>query len=62
MVDRPGREDVKSALMQFLAPVRQTPVESLDNQALSLAMPQYALMEKGWPLGKAVTARNSRRS
>jgi len=52
------REAVKAALLQFLAPIRQQPGGGLlDNQPLSLAMPQYAELEKGWPLRKPVTGR-----
>ena len=55
------REAVKKALMDFLAPVRQG-VDSpramlLDNQSVFLSTPQYASMQKGWPLRKAVSDR-----
>jgi hypothetical protein len=51
------REAVKQALLEFLAPMRQTPAGMLDNQTTLLSTPQYADMQKGWPLRKAVTDR-----
>lgn len=55
------REAVKKALQDFLAPIRQD-VEStgtllLDNQSAFLSTPQYAWLQKGWPLRKAVNDR-----
>lgn len=55
------REAVKKALLDFLAPVRQdvdSPrAMSLDNQAAFFSTPQYASLQKGWPLRKAVSDR-----
>jgi hypothetical protein len=55
------REAVKKTLSEFLAPVRQDVDSpralSLDNQAAFLITPQYAWLQKGWPLRKAVTDR-----
>lgn len=55
------REAVKKTLLDFLAPVRQdvdSPRSlSLENQAAFLITPQYAWLQKGWPLRKAVTDR-----
>lgn len=55
------REAVKKALQDFLAPIRQE-VESagaslLDNQSAFLSTPQFAALQKGWPLRKAVNDR-----
>jgi len=51
------REAVKTSLLDFLAPLRQSQAAQLDNQAAFLQTPQYAYMQKGWPLRKPVTAR-----
>ena len=51
------REAVKTALLNFLAPLRQSQAAQLDNQAAFLRTPEYAYMQKGWPLRKPVTAR-----
>jgi predicted phage baseplate assembly protein len=51
------REAVKASLLDFLAPLRQSQAAQLDNQAAFLQTPQYAYMQKGWPLRKPVTAR-----
>ncbi|GAC1405271.1 MAG: hypothetical protein NVSMB56_19670 [Pyrinomonadaceae bacterium] len=51
------REAVKQSLLQFLAPLRQTPAGLLDNQLLSLTTPQLADRQKGYPLRKPVTDR-----
>jgi hypothetical protein len=51
------REAVKKALLNFLAPLRQSQAAQLDNQAAFLQTPEYAYMQKGWPLRKPVTAR-----
>jgi hypothetical protein len=55
------REAVKKTLLDFLAPVRQDVDSpralSLENQAAFLITPQYAWLQKGWPLRKAVTDR-----
>jgi len=55
------REAVKKTLTEFLAPVRQDVDSpralSLDNQAAFLITPQYAWLQKGWPLRKAVSDR-----
>ena len=51
------REAVKQSLLDFLAPLRQSQAAQLDNQGAFLQTPQYAYMQKGWPLRKPVTAR-----
>ncbi|MFZ4795464.1 MAG: baseplate J/gp47 family protein, partial [Blastocatellia bacterium] len=55
------REAVKKALQDFLAPIRQdvesTGASLLDNQSAFLSTPQYAALQKGWPLRKAVNDR-----
>ncbi|MDQ1639062.1 MAG: hypothetical protein QOF62_2401 [Pyrinomonadaceae bacterium] len=51
------REAVKKSLFDFLAPLRQSQAAQLDNQAALLNTPEYAYMQKGWPLRKPVTAR-----
>src|SRR5262245_40394702 len=56
-----AREAVKKALLDFLAPIRPD-VEALgamllDNQSAFLSTPQYAWLQKGWPLRKAVNDR-----
>ncbi|MEP7200852.1 MAG: baseplate J/gp47 family protein, partial [Chloroflexota bacterium] len=47
------REAVKAALKQFLAPLPATPSLPTDGDAL-LTTPQYADMQRGWPLRKPV--------
>jgi Baseplate J-like protein len=49
------REAVKRALLDFLAPISS--VSGLTDSLTSLTMPAYASAQKGWPLSKAVTAR-----
>ena len=51
------REAVKKSLLNFLSPLRQSQAAQLDNQAAFLRTPEYAYMQKGWPLRKPVTAR-----
>lgn len=55
------REAVKKALLDFLAPIRQDVASLgallLDNQSAFLSTPQYAWLQKGWPLRKAVNDR-----
>ena len=51
------REAVKQALLQFLAPLQQSPAGLLDNQVTLLNAPSYGSTRKGWPLRKPVTAR-----
>jgi hypothetical protein len=51
------RETVKKSLLDFLSPLRQSQAAQLDNQAEFLKAPEYAYMQKGWPLRKPVTAR-----
>lgn len=51
------REAVKGALLQFLSPLPANPDEALEAQAALLTTPQYATMQGGWPLRKAVTDR-----
>jgi hypothetical protein len=48
------REAVKQALSGFLSPLPPTPSAVLDAQAALLTTPQYASMQKGWPLRKPV--------
>jgi hypothetical protein len=48
------REAVKRALLDFLAPIQSA---SLSDSLTSLTTPTYASAQKGWPLSKAVTAR-----
>ena len=49
------REAVKRALMDFLAPIQSA--SGLTDSLTSLTTPTYASAHKGWPLSKAVTAR-----
>jgi hypothetical protein len=49
------REAVKRALFEFLAPVPSS--SGLSDSLTSLTTPTYASTQKGWPLSKAVTAR-----
>jgi hypothetical protein len=49
------REAVKRALLDFLAPISS--LTSLVDSLTSLTTPAYATTQKGWPLSKAVTAR-----
>jgi predicted phage baseplate assembly protein len=49
------REAVKRALLDFLAPIVST--SGLTDSLTSLTTPTYASAQKGWPLSKAVTAR-----
>jgi Baseplate J-like protein len=49
------REAVKRALLNFLAPVQSS--SGLSDNLTSLTTPTYASSQKGWPLSKAVTAR-----
>jgi hypothetical protein len=49
------REAVKRALLNFLAPVQSS--SGLTDSLTSLTTPTYASTQKGWPLSKAVTAR-----
>ena len=51
------REAVKQALLQFLSPLPADPNAQLDAQAALLTTPQYAAMQQGWPLRKAVSDR-----
>jgi hypothetical protein len=51
------REAVKKSVLDFLSPLRQSQAAQLDNQAAFLQTPEYAYMQKGWPLRKPVTAR-----
>jgi hypothetical protein len=51
------RESVKSAILQFLAPLPADPTVILDTQAALTTAPQYADARRGWPLRKAVTDR-----
>jgi hypothetical protein len=49
------REAVKRALLDFLAPIQNS--NGLPDSLTSLTTPAYATAQKGWPLSKAVTAR-----
>ena len=49
------REAVKRALLSFLAPIQSS--NGLTDSLTSLTTPTYASAQKGWPLSKAVTAR-----
>lgn len=49
------REAVKRALLDFLAPIQSA--SGLTDSLTSLTTPTYASTQKGWPLAKAVTAR-----
>jgi hypothetical protein len=55
------REEVKASLLRFLSPLRQSDSRSLsatlESQSTSLNTPQYADLQKGWPLSKPVTDR-----
>lgn len=51
------REAVKQAILQFLAPLPDSSTALLDQQAALLTTPQYADMQKGWPLRKPVADR-----
>jgi hypothetical protein len=51
------REAVKRSLLDFLAPLKQTLSAQLDSQTAFLQTPEYAYIQKGWPLSKPVTAR-----
>lgn len=51
------REAVKTALLQFLAPVNPARMGVLEDQVTLLNTPQYAEVQKGWPLRKPVTDR-----
>jgi hypothetical protein len=50
------REAVKKALQSFLSPLPQAGTQLLDTQMTLLSTPQYAMMQKGWPLRKPVMA------
>ena len=49
------REAVKRALLDFLAPVNRS--NGVTDTLTSLTTPTFASSQKGWPLSKAVTAR-----
>ncbi|HEY0006835.1 MAG TPA: baseplate J/gp47 family protein [Pyrinomonadaceae bacterium] len=49
------RVAVKKELMRFLSPLPPATADTLDNQLVLFTSPQYAGMQKGWPLGKAVS-------
>jgi predicted phage baseplate assembly protein len=51
------REAVKTALLRFLAPVNLDRMGVLEDQVTLLNTPQYAEVQKGWPLRKPVTDR-----
>src|SRR5918911_1221626 len=41
--------------MRFLSPLPPERESQLENQVALFAAPQYASMQRGWPLGKAVS-------
>lgn len=49
------RAAVKTELMRFLSPLPPDSSSQLENQVALFAAPQYASMQRGWPLGKAVS-------
>jgi hypothetical protein len=49
------RSAVKAELMRFLSPLPPETASQLDNQVALFSTPQYAGMQRGWPLGKAVS-------
>lgn len=49
------RQAVKTELMRFLSPLPANRSSQLENQAAFIFAPQSAGMERGWPLGKAVS-------
>jgi hypothetical protein len=51
------REAVKTALLQFLAPLNQEQAGILNDAASTVASPQLAGTQNGWPLRKTVTDR-----
>lgn len=50
----PVREDVKNAVMEFLAPIVGGPQQLPDDPAVLLNAPLSPSAYKGWPLGKSV--------
>jgi hypothetical protein len=50
------RTAVDQALRQFLSPLPDPSSTGLSDPALLLGTPQYAAMQKGWPLRKSVVA------
>jgi hypothetical protein len=51
------REDVKRALLEYLAPLRAGGAGRLEETSVALDTPQYAEMRKGWPLRRPVASR-----
>ncbi|MEP6708050.1 MAG: baseplate J/gp47 family protein, partial [Pyrinomonadaceae bacterium] len=49
------RTAVKAELIRFLSPLPPETSNQLDNQVALFSTPQYAGMQRGWPLGKAVS-------
>ncbi|MDX6557644.1 MAG: hypothetical protein QOF72_693 [Blastocatellia bacterium] len=49
------RAAVKAELIRFLSPLPPETSNQLDNQVSLFSTPQYAGMQRGWPLGKAVS-------
>jgi hypothetical protein len=47
---------VKAAVLQFLSPLPPPGTELLDDRVAVLSSPQQAAAQRGWPLGKAVSA------
>jgi hypothetical protein len=51
------REAVKRALLEYLAPLRAASAGQLEETAVKLSSPEFAMMQKGWPLRRPVAAR-----
>ncbi len=47
---------VKAALTQYLSPLPAQPAAQLDSQVALLSVPQFAQVQRGWPLRKPVIA------
>jgi hypothetical protein len=49
------RAAVKAELLRFLSPLPPESGTQLENQVALFSTPQYAGMQRGWPLGKAIS-------
>lgn len=49
------RAAVRAELIRFLSPLPPETSNQLENQVALFSTPQYAVMQRGWPLGKAVS-------
>jgi hypothetical protein len=49
------RKAVKTELLRFLSPLPAEGSNQLENQAALFSTPQYVDVQRGWPLGKAVS-------